>query len=206
MLLELKQGLILPIELGVNHALSYAPGTLAALRPYQGQLLALHISQLADVYIRFVDDGLQLSLASDAEANASLSGPWHEFLRLARASNKSDVLINSTIDMAGDSDLPIKIARILETLNIDWEALLSPLTGGLVAHQMGRGFRQFWRFGQQAKQQLQVMGKSYVEDERQWLANRNELEHFAEQVDDLKLASDRLQARVELLLTQHAKE
>lgn len=204
--LEVTQSLIIPIELSLNHALQYAPATLAALRPYQGQLLALHIEPLGSFFIRFLDEGLQFSQHNEAQADASLSGSWVEFAQLARAKNKAGYLINSNIDMTGDSDLPIKIAGIMESLDIDWEALIAPVTGGLLAHQIGKGFRRLWQFGQRSQEHLTAMGKDYIEDERQWLANATEVEQLAERIDALKLGSDRLQARIEHLFALHSKE
>lgn len=198
---------LLPIEQGVNHALSYAPATLIALAPYQGQLLALHITQLGSFYLRFIPEGISLSRDNSAEVDAAMLGSVSDFLQLARADNKADALINSAIDMSGDSDLPIKLARILESLDIDWEALITPITGGLIAHQLGRGLRQLSRFGQQHLANLKVASKQFAEDERQWVASKQDIEYFAEGVDHLKLATDRLQARIEqLLAAQSPKE
>lgn len=204
--LELKQGVAITAELGINQILQQAPVTLIALRPYQGQVLALQLRSLSTLNIRFVPNGLELSINNDLAADACLSGSWQEFIQLARTSNKADFLINSQIEMSGNSDLAIQVAKIMETLDIDWEALISPVTGGLLAHQLGRGLRAFNRYGQQAIQHMRLMSKSYLEDEGQWVANATELEHFATRVDHLKLASDRLQARLDLLLAHRSKE
>lgn len=198
---------LLPIEQGINHALSYAPATLAALAPYQGQLLAIETDKLGSIFVRFIPEGISLSRNNLAEPTAAMQGSISDFMQLAQASNKADALINSAIDMSGDSDLPIRLARIMESLDIDWEALIAPATGGLVAHQLGRGLRHLSRLGQQHFANFKVASKQFAEDERQWVASQQDIKHFAEDVDHLKLATDRLQARLEqLLAAQSSKE
>lgn len=204
---ELQQLAILPIEQSINHALRYAPSTLAALEPFQGQLLAVHINSLGSCYVRFIPEGLNISHENLAEPQASMSGSLSDFLLLAQAENKANSLINSAIEISGDSDLPIKLARIVETLDIDWEALISPATGGLLAHSIGKGFRFLSKLGQQQQHNLAINSKQYAEDERQWLAGQHDIEHFSAAVDSIKLATDRLQARLErLIATSTPKE
>src|SRR5690606_42039322 len=64
-------------------------------------------------------------LRNDAEADATLSGSLTDFLALAAAQDKANTLINSAIDMSGDSEFALGLTRIAQQLDIDWEALLS---------------------------------------------------------------------------------
>lgn len=192
---EMQQGLVLPTELMLNAVLAHAPASRAALGKWQGRVLALHLDSTS-VFVRILDQGIALSLTQECEADAALSGALRDFITLALAENKADSLINSHIDLSGDSEFAIALTRILDGLDIDWEALISPVTGGLVAHQLGKGVRSLFKWAQHNRPLYGMMAKNYLEDELAAVASANELAEFADQVDQLKLACDRLDARL----------
>jgi len=145
---EVLQALCVPAEASVNHVLQYDPAAVKALARHQGRLLAIRIigvNGVSDIFVRIFDNGIGLSLMGDSTADATLTGSIRDFLALARADDKANTLINSAIDMDGDSEFAIALTRIAQQLDIDWEALISPLTGGLLAHQLGKGLRGIGR-------------------------------------------------------------
>lgn len=200
--LEMQQGIMLPIELGINAVLRQAPASLVALNKQQGKVLALHLGSQLSIFIQIRDQDIGLSLNQAAEADASLSGTISDFIALALAPNKADSLINSKLEMTGDSDFAIALTRIADDLDIDWEALISPATGGILAHQLGKAARGLLKWGKQNAPLYQASIKHYLEDETRLLASQAELAYFADQVDALKLGIDRLAAR----LAQQTKE
>jgi ubiquinone biosynthesis protein UbiJ len=101
------------------------------------------------------------------------------------------------VDISGSSALVLDLAKIIQQLDIDWEALISPMTGGIVAHQIGKGFRSLISWGKDSGQTLATSSKEYLEDEVQLLVPKPLAEHFGQQVSDLRLATDRAEARIE---------
>lgn len=195
---ELLQAACIPAELAINHVLQYDPAVQQQLRPLQGRLLALNIGGQS-LFVRILDAGIGLSFSNDAEPDAILSGSLTDFLALAAAQDKANTLINSAIDMSGDSEFAIGLTRIAQQLDIDWEALLSPLTGGLLAHQLGKGLRGLLRWGQTTAPVYRTAVKEYLEDEVQLVPPAPLLAQFADEVDQLKLDTDRLAARLDRL-------
>lgn len=208
---ELQQSLILPVELAINTMLSHDPATQAKLGRYQGKVLALSIfmptpTKAATLFVRVLEGELSFSLSEGMHFDACLTGSLSDFISLALSSNKSDRLINSDIDLSGDSEFAIGITSIIENLDIDWEALISPITGGLVAHQVGSGLRSLISWGKTVLSTQQVAVKDYLETEAGQLASSEQVDHFANQVDEVRLAADRLAARVDLLQKKQSSE
>lgn len=201
---ELQQALCLPAELTINHVLRYDPVASKALARQQGRLLALEILGVSTLYVRVLDGSLGLSLSNDAEPDAILSGTASDFLALASAQDKASTLINSHIDMDGDSEFAIALTRIAQNLDIDWEALISPVTGGLIAHQIGQGLRGLFKWGKSTAPVYRSAIKDYLEDEAGLVTPEPLLSQFADEVDELKLAADRLAARLERLVQAQA--
>lgn len=203
---ELLQAFCIPAEAAINHVLRYDPVALRQLGRSQGRLLAIVIDGAIPVRVRVLDNGISLSAGNNYEetsaeaiADATLSGSLSDFLALARADDKANTLINSAIDMDGDSEFAIGLTRVAQQLDIDWEAVIEPATGSLLAHQLGKGLRGLLKWGKSTAATYRVAVKDYLEDEAQLVTPKPLIAQFADDVDDLKLATDRLAARIERL-------
>lgn len=208
---ELQQGMILPIELAINKVLQHDPATQSTLSRYQGKVLALSIyaparPQATTLFVRILEGELSLSLSEYMHSDACLTGSLPDFISLGLSSNKSDRLINSDIDLSGDSEFAIGVTGIIEKLDIDWEALISPIAGGMVAHQVGSGLRSLISWGKATLSTQKVAIKDYLETEAGQLASSEQIDSFANQVDEVKLAADRLAARIDLLQKKQSSE
>ena len=142
-------------------------------------------------------NGFHLSLQDEELCDTSIFGSVTELLEVALASDKADALMNGNIDISGSSALVLDLAKIIQQMDIDWEAMLSPVTGGMVAHQIGKGLRSLVKWGKDSKKTLTASSKEYLEDEIQMLVPKPLAEHFSQQVADLRLATDRAEARFE---------
>lgn len=202
---EMLQALCVPAEAAVNHVLRYDPAALNALARSQGRLLALNIEGVSPLFVRILDNGIGLSFSNEAVADATLTGAVRDFLALARADDKANTLINSAIDMDGDSEFAIALTRVAQNLDIDWEALITPATGGLLAHQIGKGLRGLLNWGRTTGSTYKTAVKDYLEDEAQLVTPEPLIRQFADDVDDLKLATDRLAARIDRLMQASAQ-
>ena len=208
---ELQQSIVVPIELAINKILSLDPATQLKLSRFQGKVLALTMvspspTTATTVFVRILDDEISFSLSEAMPFDACLQGSIADFIALALSSNKSDRLINSDIDLSGDSEFAIALTGLIENLDLDWEALISPLVGGLLAHQLGSGVRSLMRWGKQTFNTQKVAIKDYLETEAGQLASAEKINDFANEVDDVKMAADRLSARFEQLLKKQSSE
>ena len=207
MSLMMGQLICLPAEHLINHVLKQDPAACQQLSRWQGYRCLLDIHSLACLSMTLVDGRIQLSLLGKdpghwPEADVVLSGQVGDFLSLAMASDKANELINSQVDIDGNTDFAMAMTRLVQNLDIDWEALLSPVMGSLAAHQVGLNVRRARRWSEQTGNSYSRAVKSYLEDEAEYLAPEPLVEYFNEQMDELRLRSDRLEARVALLEQQ----
>lgn len=198
----LSQAVCVPAETAINHLLSHDPAALKAIQAQAGRLVCVEVDELTPVYIRLLDSGIALSLHNEARPDVIMRGSLPDFLSMANADNKANQLINSAIDMDGDTELSIALTKVAQQLDIDWEALIEPLTGGLVAHQLGKSVRGLIKWSHSTGSTYKVATKEYLEDEAQLVTPEPLLSEFADQIDQLRFASDRLQARLERLQQQ----
>lgn len=195
----INQALCIPIEATINHALKHDPATLYKFSQYNGRLLTIRIEGVACFNLRLLSNGIRLSAMPDITYDVRLSGSISDFILLAQSENKAGALIKSNIQLDGDTDLALNITRLVQTLNIDYEALISPLSGSLIAHQIGKGLRHTAHYCQTTGASYVQMSKEYCEDEAQLIAPEALVTQFNEDVDSLRLAKDRLNARIQRL-------
>lgn len=192
----LSQALCLPVEVVLNQVIKQDPAALQRLAKHEGRMMGVVITGMAQVNVRITREGVNLSMTPDVDADVVLSGSSTDFLNLAQASDKANELINSNIDMDGDTELALSITRVVQTLDIDWEALIQPLTGGVLAHQIGKGVRSLFKWGKDTSRTYRRAGKEYLEDEVQLVTPAPLLDQFNADVDQLRLSTDRLEARI----------
>lgn len=194
---SIDSALCASIERSLNTVLQHDPALLNALSRFEGKRICIQSDDWLILVVTICPHGLQLSLQDDSECDTTIFGSISELLSVALASDKADALMNGDVDISGSSALMLDIAKIMQQMNIDWEALVAPLTGGLIAHQIGKGFRSLIKWGQDSGQTLATSSKEYLEDEVQLLVPKPLAEHFASQVSELRLATDRAEARLE---------
>ncbi len=199
---SIDSALCASIESSVNALLKYDPALLKALAKFDGKRIRIQSDDWLILVVSIHQQGIHLSLHDDDACDTTIFGSISELIAIAIANDKADALMNGDVDISGSSALVLDLAKIMQQLDIDWEALISPMTGGLIAHQIGKGFRNFIKWGKDSGQTLATSSKEYLEDEVQLLVPKPLAEHFASQVSDLRLATDRAEARLEQIRQQ----
>jgi len=210
----IQSALVQSIESTISHALKHDVASQRKLAAQSGKSIQVRIGKAqsetwlvinllleADsVRINFLDDDLAIA------ADAVLTGSGSEFASLAMNDDKVHALMNGDIDVAGNSSLVLELAKISDHLDIDWEAVIQPVTGGLIAHAIGKTARNSKRWAKDSGATLKVASKSYLEDEAEILVPAPLAEDFYQQVSDAQLRADRLAAKIEHLAAQINKK
>lgn len=196
---EYWQAAFVPLEAAINQLIRYDAVLLRQLALQQGRVIAYAAQGLPVVQVRLLDIGVAISVHNEVAADVTLSGRVFDFVELAAAQDKAHALMHSAIELHGDTELALFMAKCLQSLDIDWEALVSPVIGGLLAHQVGQRLRGLFRWGQESLRTNRVAVRDYLYDEKKCLAAPELQQDFADQVDELRFASDRLEARFQRL-------
>ena len=179
----------------INKALDYDPATRLALSKCQGKILAIKVSvPPCKCFVFFQEDSLRLMSSWDADVDTEISGSPLALAQLA--STPVHNLKNSGVTVAGDLQLLADLQQLVKNLDLDWEELLTQLSGDLLGHQTAEVIRKSASWQKQQAQKIQRLSAEFVTEEMQAVPSKIELENFYQQVDELRLAADRLMARV----------
>lgn len=186
----------------VRKTLAYDPASRRKLAALEGRVLAVEVRELnATFYILPVADGLRIQSYYEGNVDTRLRGSVPALLGLLGSKRLN--LKDSGVEVFGSTGLLISLQEIADTLDIDWEEALSQVLGDVVGPQSAAGLHglKTWLQGRQetAEQRL----SEYLTEELKASPSRPELEFFYQQVDELRLATDRLAARINRLRKAH---
>lgn len=189
---------IAALEAAINGALRYDPGTRLALTKLQGQVLAISvITPEFDLYLIPDEDSLRLQGHYEGEVTTRLRGHLPALSQLAIANSTS--LSDSGVEVIGSTTLLSNLQRTLGSLEIDWEEALSQLLGDVLGHQAAQRIRQRVGWAGERLTSAQRLLSEYLTEELGSLPAAAELDDFYQQVDRLRMGTDRLGSRIEQL-------
>ncbi|WP_237062091.1 ubiquinone biosynthesis accessory factor UbiJ [Microbulbifer zhoushanensis] len=194
----LRAGFDAALETAINAALRYDPGTRARLAQLDGRALALDIT-VPPLPLVLCIEGDQVSVRHywDGEISTRLRGSAIAMLRLLRDEDATPAGLGVTV--TGSSALLAELQSILQDLDIDWEAPLARLLGDVPAHTIGEALRTAGQWLRDSIEQAPQAAAEAVSEEWRLTPPRAQFEAFVEDVAELALATDRLEARVALL-------
>lgn len=188
------------LEKLINTALRYDPGTRIALGNLADQVLAINVTAPAfTIYLTPDEQGLRLMGHWEGEVHTQLRGSLPALLQLARSERTS--FADSGVEVIGNTGLLVDLQRLLKNLDIDWEEALSELLGDVVGHQGAGMIRTGVNYARDRTSETKRLISEFLTEELQTLPSRNELEDFYQDVDELRLQVDRLEARMKQFLS-----
>ena len=181
------------MESALNRLIADGAETPAALRGRRVcvELLGVEIR----VCFHFIGSHVVVSDDFDAKPDAVVKGTP---IALAAAALRGQAHTRD-IELSGDLQAAQVFESWLKNLDPDWEEYLSRHTGDAVAFQIGGAARGLRRWGNQAANAFADDLRDYLQHEARILPTAAEVDRFNNEVDELRAATDRLEARARRL-------
>ena len=107
--------------------------------------------------------------------------------------------IGGPVNINGNRDFLQELQQIANDLQIDWGAILEPITGSELAQQLDYSARRLFGWAKQAASRLTEQLGDYVGNESGLTPRRRDVYEFGQDVDELRMDVDRLDARIQRL-------
>lgn len=194
----LHQALIMATENALNRAMQLDPGTHGALLELLEQPVAVAINP-PPLSLHLVSDGQRLHLQEEGaqEPGVTLSGTPLALLSMGLGDRTP--LHQGRVQLSGDATLAHRLQQVLEHVEPDWESALAEIIGDVPAHFLGQRIRRALNWTRDAHQALMANIEDYIQEETASLPARNEAEALFEDIGEVRLDTDRLDARVRQL-------
>ena len=143
--------------------------------------------------------GIELLATSDQLPDCTLSAPSTLLARLMVSDQRQRLLQEPDLQLSGDSQVLVNLQNALGDLRLDGEAELSRWVGPVASHAIANVLRSGWEWGGQAQHSLSRSLSEYLTEEGRQLIGTAEARVSADQLHQLRLDLDRLEARLALL-------
>jgi ubiquinone biosynthesis protein UbiJ len=195
----LLTGLLAGVEHGLNRVLAMDSTALPRLARLDGKVISIDCQSPAlQLFLLPSGEGLQLASQWSA-ADCTLRAPAASLLRLALAKDKTSVLHRPEVELDGDSAALLELTNILQDLELDWEYELSRWLGPVGSQLLGGHLRSRANWAGNSLDSLRHNLADYLSEESRHLVGQREADARFAELDQLKLALDRLDARIEHL-------
>lgn len=180
-----------------NVAMSTRAQELAAR--LEGRSLALRVEGLPLSFTASIRSGqVALATGTEAPADATVSGTPITLLSLVAAEARTR-LSSTPVTVAGDAEVAEGFQDLLRAARPEFEEELSRHIGDVAAHQVGNLVRSAADWGRKTASTFAANVGEYLQEEGRDLVTRTEMDEFLHDVDELREAADRLEARVSQL-------
>lgn len=185
------------LEVAINRVLQTQPDAVRRLARHGGRRVRVQLSTPAWSGDLLIDTRGRIVVLEPAQqaADVSISGPLPGLIRLALRDGHGSW--PSGVHVDGDVDLLDQLQRIAADLDLDVESLLERAVGGIAAARIGGGLRSLLGWGRQSLQVLGLDAAEYLREETRSLARRPDAEVFETELEQLRDAVARLDARLE---------
>jgi ubiquinone biosynthesis protein UbiJ len=189
------------MERAINAYLAMDPEMAAGLGRIAGRHIALELIGTGLDFCVVPGAGcVQVSaMGCETEPDTAISAtPW-ALAGLGLGHERNTPLFEGEVRIRGDMDVGSEFARVLKSVEIDWEELLARVVGDISAHEIGNLLREVGGWARRTGDALRMDVSEYLQEEARVVPTRIELESFLDEVDTLRSDVDRLEARVRRL-------
>lgn len=186
------------VEATLNSLLEMDPASRAEARALSGKALALTLEPgPVSMTLRFHGTGIDVEAGAIEEANASLRLDPAAAARLL--SDGANAMGAGGVTIRGDTTLATSVFELLRGLRPDLLAPIGRWFGPESAHVLGESGRRFGAGLRAGIERGAAATRERLTSSTGLLPGRIEVARFLDEVDELALATDRLEARLQRL-------
>ncbi len=139
------------------------------------------------------------NLKEGGQVDATIHGSPMALIQLSTSKNAGATLLESDVEIEGDMHVAEKFSAILREVDIDWEELFSKLVGDIFAYRTGETVRSATAWLKDSAEAMKLNTGEYISEESGLSPANAEVSEFMDEVDEVRMSIDRLEARIKLL-------
>lgn len=180
----------------LNRNVAQSSRARTAVEQLEGRALSIALEGTPlTLYFRITDGRISIDTQDAGVADASLAGTPLTLLSMVGPKTE-ERLRGSGIRIAGDAEVAQRFRDLFQHAQPDFEEELARVIGDVAARQVANLARGFFDWGRKAADSLSMNVAEYLQEEDRDVPTRVELDEFLESVDQLRDATDRLEARL----------
>jgi ubiquinone biosynthesis protein UbiJ len=190
----------------INKALALDAASTSQVKSLTGKCITIENTSLHfTFFITVIESQLRLQSIFEGTPDTTLKGSTKAFMSMLMSRDKTVAMLANDIEIIGDANCAQTLQTIFSELEIDWEAQLSNITGGIVAHEISNIARTVNNWSKNAFSHFASDIKEYMDEEAPFKTPRGKVDDYLNEIDELKLRIDRMDAHITRLNEQLRK-
>lgn len=188
------------IETSLNTLVNDDPDLVRRLSRLKGQIIQVNLKELNKTLTFVFSQQIDVLADYEGQPDCYLSLNLSVLPELREQSNITKLIKQDKLILEGDIQLAQKFAQLMTDCKPDIEEWLSRVTGDVVAHTLVQGVKNVGGFVVSQANKHQNHFAQVLTEEWKIAPAPLEIAHFCDQVDDVKSATARLEAKLNTLL------
>ncbi|MGR5557199.1 ubiquinone biosynthesis accessory factor UbiJ [Vibrio fortis] len=188
------------IETSLNTLVNDDPDLVRRLSRLKGQIIQVNLKELNKTLTFVFSQQIDVLADYEGQPDCYLSLNLSVLPELREQSNITKLIKQDKLILEGDIQLAQKFAQLMTDCKPDLEEWLSRVTGDVVAHTLAQGVKNVGGFVASQANKHQNHFAQVLTEEWKIAPAPLEVAHFCDQVDDVKSAAARLEAKLNALL------
>lgn len=188
------------IETSLNTLVNDDPDLVRRLSRLKGQIIQVNLKELNKTLTFVFSQQIDVLADYEGQPDCYLSLNLSVLPELREQSNITKLIKQDKLILEGDIQLAQKFAQLMTDCKPDLEEWLSRVTGDVVAHTLVQGVKNVGGFVASQANKHQNHFAQVLTEEWKIAPAPLEVAHFCDQVDDIKSAAARLEAKLNTLL------
>ena len=195
--MSLPMPLNVVLEQSIEALLKLDPESREKLSSLDGKLIRVNVtSPPLSVTLSVADGKVYVVGDANTPADTTISGSLSALRSLAGG---NDAVYRGDVTLEGDLGAGQQLKEIMAGIDPDWEEIISPLVGDTLAYRLGAAGRQLGNWLERTRASLHQNTSEYLQEEAEVLAPNSAVREFCNEVDEVRAAADRLEARLRRL-------
>lgn len=188
------------IETSLNTLVNDDPDLVRRLSRLKGQIIQVNLKELNKTLTFVFSQQIDVLADYEGQPDCYLSLNLSVLPELREQSNITKLIKQDKLILEGDIQLAQKFAQLMTDCKPDLEEWLSRVAGDVVAHTLVQGVKNVGGFVASQANKHQNHFAQVLTEEWKIAPAPLEVAHFCDQVDDVKSAAARLEAKLNALL------
>jgi ubiquinone biosynthesis protein UbiJ len=184
------------LQVILNRYLSLDPESAYRIKALKNHVITIELNGLALIFqLVFTESNIQVKTNDFSNPDTTIKGTPLSLLHMTLTSDRKKFFAENVI-IEGNLELGQQVIDLFDTLEIDWEEYISRMTGDVPAHQIHRAASHLKIFTTRLRKTLMHNINEYVHEEKNLFPAPEALQDFFQEVDILRMDTDRLEARI----------
>lgn len=195
--MPIKPLLLAALEAALNRYLALDNNKEDLLDPLKGKIIALTVQPFNEtLYLCPTGDSIQIIDQTLTPPDTTISGSAWALGLMGISAKPMRSVFSGEIKIEGDIQTGKQFQAVFKKLDIDLEGLLAQYTGDHIASKISQFFRSGQEWGKETVETFKLNTAEFLQEETRDLPAKPEIDIFFQDVDGLRNATDRLQARI----------